>query len=221
MQIHSLAERPDLVERFWDVEGDWPTFMLHDPVAANRYKPAVELFPDLHLLALEDGAVVARIHAVPICWPGADQLPDRGWDWALESAVDRPTGGDRRGLVSWLVPVTGSRTPTEIPNQYDEMETRHTEKRAQHLANSTRAHRRLQNPTTPGPSRAHPTDQQEPPAYPAPPYQLLSNNLSIYPCLACGIWIGPSGRFQDIPYDTRQSSAIITKVFPPLSSTST
>ncbi len=100
MQIFSLAERPDLAARFWDVESDWPAFMLQDPVSATRYKPAIELFPDLHLLALEDDQVIARVHAVPIRWPGADELPDRGWDWALESAVDHPT--DDRSAVSLI-----------------------------------------------------------------------------------------------------------------------
>jgi len=100
MQIFSLAERPDLAERLWDVGSDWPTFMLQDPVSATRYEPAIKLFPDLHLLALEDDHVIARVHAVPIRWPGADELPDRGWDWALESAVDHPT--DDRSAVSLI-----------------------------------------------------------------------------------------------------------------------
>jgi len=45
---YSLAERPDLVDQFWGVGGDWPTFMLKDPVARTRYELATELFPDLH-----------------------------------------------------------------------------------------------------------------------------------------------------------------------------
>lgn len=100
MHTYSLAERPDLVDQFWDVRSDWPVFMLKDPVAATHYEPAVELFPDLHLVALEDDQVIARIHAVPIRWPGADNLPDRGWDWALESAVDNPR--DDRSAVSLI-----------------------------------------------------------------------------------------------------------------------
>ncbi len=74
--------------------------MLKDPVARTRYQLATELFPDLHLLALEDDQAIARVHAVPIPWPGADELPDRGWDWALESAVDNPTGD--RSAVSLI-----------------------------------------------------------------------------------------------------------------------
>lgn len=90
MRYYSLAERPDLVEAFWSIENDWPVFMGQDPVAATRYNRAVELFPDLHLVAMDGSKIVARVHAVPINWPGASQLPDRGWDWALESGVDHP-----------------------------------------------------------------------------------------------------------------------------------
>lgn len=100
MDTYSLAERPDLVDQFWGVGGDWPTFMLKNPVARTRYELATELFPGLHLLALEDDQVIARVHAVPIPWPGADELPDRGWDWALEPAVDNPTGD--RSAVSLI-----------------------------------------------------------------------------------------------------------------------
>lgn len=97
MQTYSLAERPDLTVQFWEIDNDWPPFMGEDPVAATRYPRAVELFPDLHLLALDGEQPVARVHAVPISWPGLDGLPDRGWDWALESAVDHPT--DERKAV--------------------------------------------------------------------------------------------------------------------------
>lgn len=90
IQCYSLAERPDLTEAFWNIENDWPSFMGEDPVATTRYNRAVELFPELHLVVLVDADVVARVHAVPIDWPGAAQLPDRGWDWALESGVDHP-----------------------------------------------------------------------------------------------------------------------------------
>lgn len=100
LDVFSLAERPDLVERMWSVPGGWPTFMLKSPVSATRYARATELFPDLHLLALEGEEIVARVHAVPIRWPGIGALPSRGWDWALESAVDDPV--DDRSAVSLI-----------------------------------------------------------------------------------------------------------------------
>lgn len=88
LSIHSLAERPELFDRFRAIEGDWPVFMQQDPVS-QHYDTAIELFPDLHLVALDaDDRAVARLHAVPVTADLAD-LPDRGWDWALESAVQQ------------------------------------------------------------------------------------------------------------------------------------
>jgi len=43
---------------------------------------------------------VARLHAVPIVWPGAADLSLRGWDWALESSTDTPTSD--RSAVSLI-----------------------------------------------------------------------------------------------------------------------
>jgi hypothetical protein len=90
LDVFSLAERPDLAERMWSVPGGWPAFMLNSPISATRYERATELYPDLHLLALEGHDIVARLHAVPIRWPGAENLPQRGWDWALGSPSTTP-----------------------------------------------------------------------------------------------------------------------------------
>lgn len=99
LHIHSLAERPDLLDKFSGIEGDWPDFMQQDPVS-QHYDTAVELFPDLHLVALgADDRAVARLHAVPVT-ADVENLPDRGWDWALESAVQRPIEG--RSTVSLI-----------------------------------------------------------------------------------------------------------------------
>lgn len=86
MRTYSLAERPDLVEAFWAIEGDWPEFMLHDPVADAVYEQAVTAFPELHLVVLDGKVPVARLHAVPF---EADltALPPRGWDHVLQDSA--------------------------------------------------------------------------------------------------------------------------------------
>ena len=91
VQVFSVCDRPDLVGRLGEVGNDWPAFLLEDPVAKRGYGSVMDLFPDLQLAAMEDDRVVARMHVVPIAWAGAAALPDRGWDWAVESAVDHPT----------------------------------------------------------------------------------------------------------------------------------
>lgn len=100
LEVFSLADRPDLAAAFWSVEGDWPTFMLMDPVAHRRYEAAAELYPDLHLCGVLDGQVVARLHSVPIDPAAIVDLPERGWDWALETGVDQPR--DDRAAISLI-----------------------------------------------------------------------------------------------------------------------
>jgi GNAT superfamily N-acetyltransferase len=89
MLIASLAERPDLEDALWDMPTAWPEFMRHDPVS-NRHYPGLTEFPHLQLVALdENGAAAAKVHAVPLEWSGAADLPARGWDAVLEDAFDR------------------------------------------------------------------------------------------------------------------------------------
>lgn len=85
MQTHSLAERPDLVDAFWAIPGDWPAFMLEDPTSLFAYEIAVEAFPQLHLVALDGDEPVARLHAVPL-EAAVEHLPPRGWDHAMQYA---------------------------------------------------------------------------------------------------------------------------------------
>ena len=33
----TLAERPDLMAVFWDLETSWPEFMKHDPIGNGYY----------------------------------------------------------------------------------------------------------------------------------------------------------------------------------------
>lgn len=85
MQTHSLAERPDLVDAFWSIEGDWPRFMLQDPTSDRAYEAAVTGFPQLHLVVMDGDRAVARLHAVPF-GHAVDELPARGWDAAMQEA---------------------------------------------------------------------------------------------------------------------------------------
>jgi len=49
-----MGERPELAERLRDVGNDWPLYMLEDPVSKSRYSSAIDLYPDLQLVALQD-----------------------------------------------------------------------------------------------------------------------------------------------------------------------
>lgn len=86
LRIVTLAERPDLMDGFWDMETSWPEFMTHDPIG-NSYYESLALFTEHVLVCLDpEGRIVAKAHSVPF-WLDGDELPDGGWDEAIRSGL--------------------------------------------------------------------------------------------------------------------------------------
>lgn len=86
MKLVSHAERPELLERRDELGAAWDEFMYHDAVAGRCWNRQYEEFPDLQLYLLDaDDRLIAESNAVPIPF-GPDELPDDGWDAALEQA---------------------------------------------------------------------------------------------------------------------------------------
>ncbi len=86
LEIVTLADRPELMEVFWDLETSWPEFMLHDPIG-NGYYACLEEFAEFVLVCLDDsGRMVAKAHSVPFRLDD-DELPDAGWDFAIRSGL--------------------------------------------------------------------------------------------------------------------------------------
>ena len=86
MKLVSHAERPELLERRDELGAAWDEFMYHDAVAGRCWSRQYEEFPDLQLYLLdEEDRLVAESNAVPIPF-GPGELPDDGWDAALEQA---------------------------------------------------------------------------------------------------------------------------------------
>lgn len=88
--VATVAESPDL--RGQDTvmsKVAWPEFMLHDPVA--RYFE--ELYTDhpQFQFAFKDrvsGELLCIGNSVPLAWTkDPHELPDEGWDWALEKGI--------------------------------------------------------------------------------------------------------------------------------------
>jgi GNAT superfamily N-acetyltransferase len=115
ISIHRLDQRPDLIERVYEVQDTWPVFMSKDPVANALNWQVASAFPYLCAVALdEQDTVVAtgRAIAFTLAAPGRDSLPDGGLDrvliWAfndkalgraatIASAVDIVVGRDHQG----------------------------------------------------------------------------------------------------------------------------
>jgi hypothetical protein len=86
MKLVSYGERPELLERRDELGAAWDEFMYHDAVANVYWNRQYEEFPDLQLFLLdENDRLLAESNAVPIPF-GPSELPDDGWDAALEQA---------------------------------------------------------------------------------------------------------------------------------------
>lgn len=95
MQIVTLAQRPDLTEVLERPElNPGPELMFHDAVAEQLWDHLAEEFGDYQLALVDGDDVIARAHAVPLAWHGTPaELPEGGYDWALEqSLADRAAG---------------------------------------------------------------------------------------------------------------------------------
>ncbi|WP_329387660.1 N-acetyltransferase [Streptomyces sp. NBC_01351] len=115
IKITTLAERPELAGRLWDMTDSWPEFAQHDALAWLLYPRMVAEFPEYVLIATDGDAVVARGFSLPFALhaPGRDGvLPAQGWDrilmWAFSdrrrgvepdtvSAIEISVATDRQG----------------------------------------------------------------------------------------------------------------------------
>lgn len=87
LEIITLAERPELMDVFWDMETSWPEFMKHDPIGNAYYSCLEEYFLDHVVVALDGaGRIVAKAFSASFRLPEGD-LPDAGWDFALRSSL--------------------------------------------------------------------------------------------------------------------------------------
>lgn len=83
---------------------EWPEFMLHDPVS--------DLFPDLYaqlpdfqfaLVDRESNEPMAIGNSAPLQWSGSpDELPDKGWDWAIVKGLEETRAGVKSTLLCAL-----------------------------------------------------------------------------------------------------------------------
>jgi GNAT superfamily N-acetyltransferase len=92
--VHRLDQRPDLIDRVYEVDSTWPDFMTRDPVANALYWRVAETFPHLCSVATDErDAVVAtgRALAFRLDLPDRGALPDGGLDrvsvWAFNDQL--------------------------------------------------------------------------------------------------------------------------------------
>ena len=104
--ITTLAERPELISRIYEVQDTWPQFMGHGVLANALFHRVATDFPQFCVMATDqDGTPVARGRSVPFRLGGAtyrEQLPDGGWDHVLTWAYDDLYEGAEANAASAL-----------------------------------------------------------------------------------------------------------------------
>jgi GNAT superfamily N-acetyltransferase len=105
LTITTLAERPELIGRVYDVENTWPSFMGGDAVGNALFGRVAGDFPQFCVMATDSaGTPVARGRSVPFHFggPGREELPDGGWDRVLVWAYDDLGSGAQVNVASAL-----------------------------------------------------------------------------------------------------------------------
>ena len=105
-QIVTLAERPDLLDTLLTIQQSaYPEFLMHEAVSVRYWHQLMIEWPhyQLALLDLAKDSIAASGHGIPLHWVGdIRQLPDTGWDWALQSGMSHQAGSEERNVLCAL-----------------------------------------------------------------------------------------------------------------------
>ena len=74
----------------------WPEFMLHDPVATKNWRELFNRFSEyqLALYDTQNNRVAGMGNSFPLRWENnLENLPETGWDWAFQEAVNHHKQG--------------------------------------------------------------------------------------------------------------------------------
>jgi len=91
-KVISAVDNPNLLEIADEVVLlSWPEFMLQDTVANKYWNRLYEDFPEYQycLIDNENNTAITAGNCIPLYYNGSpDDLPDKGWDWALQKGFD-------------------------------------------------------------------------------------------------------------------------------------
>jgi GNAT superfamily N-acetyltransferase len=100
LRFVTAAERPELLERNRELRCAWPEFMLQDPVSNPIWHLLYERFDEFQFFLVDEstGELAAEGNSIPVALD-IDDLPDRGWEEAIERGI---VGAEAATLVSAL-----------------------------------------------------------------------------------------------------------------------
>jgi len=106
IKIYDHSERqPGQGIRTPDAPRDpWDAFTEQDPIFVKYWEAMVATFPQYTLYLCDDEDVLlASATAVPFFWGDSlEKLPDEGWRWVVQNAVEQHQRGIKANLVSAL-----------------------------------------------------------------------------------------------------------------------
>lgn len=77
--IRNIPDHMDKQDKM--IEGIWPQFMLHDPVAWKHWHKLFEYFDNCQFSLESDGVFIGIANSIPIRFSGnIEDLPEEGWD---------------------------------------------------------------------------------------------------------------------------------------------
>lgn len=103
-KLVTTNERRDLI-RSGDniVEAVWPEFMLNDAVANKYFFQLYTDFPEFQYWLLDGEEIVGIGNSIPLKWnEKLENLPDIGWDWALEKGFKDKQNNFKANLLCAL-----------------------------------------------------------------------------------------------------------------------
>ncbi|MEO3928977.1 N-acetyltransferase [Micromonosporaceae bacterium B7E4] len=104
IQITTLAERPGLTARIYEITDTWPVFAGEDLMASALHLRVPGEFPEYCVVATDGDRVVARGFAVPFnaVLKGREEMPAQGWDVVLVWAFNDRRRGNAPTVASAL-----------------------------------------------------------------------------------------------------------------------
>lgn len=95
-------------------DASWPAFLRHDPMSVRYGRAIYERFAEFQMAAVDPatGALTAVANGVPIRWEGdSSELPDHGWDWAIERSFEDVRHGREPTVLCALSVSVGAADP--------------------------------------------------------------------------------------------------------------
>lgn len=109
LQTFSLAQRPDLLSAYLNLDIPWPAFVEPTGLLVEW---GIHAHDDHQLIMLDGDGPIARAASLPLSWDGnPETLPRRGWDGVIEqSATDTYSGATLNTLCALEVGIDKGHT---------------------------------------------------------------------------------------------------------------